>query len=426
MARHPLLSVGSIIASMSLNAVGSGIIFTYVPYILTHNAFPAWVAGSMVTAIAGGGIAGCLIAGPLIRRVGHARAFACFMAIVILSVWIIALGVQPAAWIGSRVLYGVASNGIFIVAQSWLNEAAENHWRGRAMSFFYMAYVLSLGIGAFAFGFMPSDGNLPALMAISFAALAVLPISLTRLKTPPPPEWVEINLRAAWRISPVGMVGILTAGGLTMLVQGFTPIYVTRNGFGQQDVALLTFLMQFGMLGVQYPLGMLSDRIDRRRVLIGTCLLIAGMAAIAAMIGFGQFALVALIFAIWAGATETIYSVANAHANDRAEPGTFVALASTMLVAWSTAAFVAPLVVTTLTPVFGPKTFMYAVVVLALCYAVFVAIRLTMREAIPPEETDQFEIKTAQVPDVTALVVPEEELTGEDARKNQTVSSFSE
>jgi MFS family permease len=163
---------------------------------------------------------------------------------------------------------------------------------------------------------------------------------------------------------------------------------------------------------VQYPLGVLSDRIDRRRVLIGTCVLIAVMAGVASMIGFGQFGLIALIFAIWAGATETIYSVANAHANDRAEPGTFVALASTMLVAWSIAAFVAPLVVTSLTPVFGPKTFMYAVVVLAFAYAVFVAIRLRMREAIPPEETEQFEMMTAQVPDVTGLVVSEEELTG--------------
>ena len=417
MARHPLLSVSSIIASMSLNAIGSGIVFTYVPYILTHNDFPPWIAGSMVTAIAGGGIAGCLIAGPLISRVGHARAFSCFMAIVILSVWIIALGIHPLAWIGSRVLYGVASNGIFIVAQSWLNEAAENHWRGKAMSFFYMAYVISLGFGAFAFGFMPSDGNLPALMAICFAALAVLPIGLTQLKTPPPPEWIAINPRAAWRISPVGLIGILTAGGLTMLVQGFTPIYVTSNGFGQKDVSLLSFIMQFGMLGVQYPLGALSDRIDRRQVLIGTCVLIAGAASVAAVIGFTHFALVALTFAVWAGATETIYSVANAHANDRADSGTFVALASTMLVAWSTAAFVAPLVVTMLTPVFGPKTFMYGVVVLALAYGAFVAIRLTMRGAIPPSQTESFEMKTAQVPDVTGLVVPEEELAATQDKK---------
>ena len=418
MARHPLLSVSSIIASMSLNAVGSGIIFTYLPFILTRNDFPPWIAGSMVTAMAGGGIAGCLIAGPLIRRVGHARTFACFIAIVILSVLVIAIGINPLAWLGSRVLYGVASNGLFIVSQSWLNEAAENQWRGRAMAFFYMAYVISIGIGAFAFGFMPTDGNIPALIAIGFAALAVLPVGLTRLKTPPPPEWVSINLRAAWRVSPVGMVGILTAGGLTMLVQGFTPIYATNNGLDQRDVALLSFVMQFGMLGVQYPLGALSDRIDRRKVLIGTCALIVGAAGVASMTGFAQFALVALVFAVWAGATETVYSVANAHANDRADPSTFVALASTMLIAWSTAAFVGPLVVTTLTPIFGPKTFMYAAMVLALAYAGFIAVRLTMRQAPLADETEQFEMMTAQMPDVTGLVVPEEELAEDQKAKD--------
>lgn len=407
MAISPLLSVGSIIGSMALNAVGSGIIFTYVPFALAQNDYPAWVAGAMVTAIAGGGIAGGLVAGPLIRRVGHARIFSFFVALVIIAAWIIALGVDPVAWIGSRTLYGIAMNGLFVVAQSWINDASQNEWRGKAMSFFYMAYVIALGFGAFAFGYMPADGNMPALITIFCSAVAIIPVGLTRLPSPPPPEKVTIDIVQAWQTSPVGLVGVLASGGLSMMVQGFTPIYAAANGFGQKDIALLLFVMQFGMLGVQYPLGVLSDRIDRRLVLVATCVLIAAMGTIALLSGFTVFVYIAITFAVWAGAIETVYSVANAHANDRAGPGEYVTLASTMLIAWSVSAFVFPLMVTVLTPVLGPKAFMYGAIALALAYGAFVLLRLRQTSPVPSSATENFELMTAQMPDVTALVNPD-------------------
>jgi len=402
-----LLSVGSIIASMTMNAIGSGILFAYVPFALTRDEFAPWVAGSMVTAVAGGGILGCFIAGPLIRRVGHARVFACFVAFVIIAAWLIALGVHPVSWIAARAIYGMAMNGLFIVAQSWINDAAQNHWRGKALSFFYMAYVIGWGSGAFLFGQIPAEGNLPPLITILFAALGILPVGLTRLPNPPPPEKVSIDLAKAWRTSPVGMVGVMAAGGLSMLVQGFTPIYAAGAGYGQQDIGTLLFVMQLGMLGVQYPLGALSDRIDRRIVLIVACLMITAMAVIGQGMGLGNFIAVALVFAIWAGATETIYSVANAHANDRAGPGDYVPLASAMLIAWSVAAFVFPLVVTAVTPILGPTAFIHFVIGLALAYAAFVLVRLRKARPVPPAATENFEMMTAQAPNVAGLVNPE-------------------
>lgn len=378
--------------------------FAYVPYTLTANEYPSWIAGSAVTAIAAGGVVGCLIAGPLIRRVGQARVFACFAALVIFSFALIAFGVDSYTWLASRFLYGLASNGNFIVTQSWLNHSSDNSWRGRAMSVFYMAYVLGMGAGSFLFGTLPDEGSMAPLVAIVFATLGILPIGLTRLETPPPPERVDINIARTWRISPVGLIGIFASGGLSMLVQGFTPIYAAGNGYGQKDVALLMFLMQLGMLAVQLPLGALSDRMDRRVVLAGTCVLVATMAFTAAISPLASLLVAAMVFAVWSGATETIYSVANAHANDRADPEDFVPLASTMLVSWSAAAFVVPAAVTALSPVFGPKTFMYAAVVMAGITAMFVIYRLTQRDAVPEAETENFELRSAQMPNAEVLV----------------------
>ena len=399
-----LFSITAIVVSMTFVAIGNGIMLAYVPYVLSRAGAPSWIPGAAVTAIAFGGLIGCVIAGPVIRRVGHARAFSCSMALVLIAAFLVALGVNPVLWVVARGIYGVAGNANFIIAQSWLNHAADNRWRGKAMSFFYMAYVLGLGVGAWLFGQMPADGNVAPLVTIFVTTLALLPIGLTTLPTPPAPARVSVDFPMAWRNSPVALIGVLASGGLSMVVQGFTPIYAATNKVGQADVALLMFVMQFGLIFVQYPLGTLSDRIDRRIVLIATCLLIAGTAVAALFVSFQAFVILMIVFALWAGAVESVYSIANAHANDRTDPEDFVPLASTLLVAWSTAATLVPLGVTALTPVFGEKTFIYAVIAVALLYAAFVAHRMRLRETVPPQERETFEIRSAQVPNAGALV----------------------
>ncbi|MCA1438714.1 MFS transporter [Ensifer sp. IC4062] len=406
-ARHgspsSLMSIASIVASMTAVAIGNGMMLAYVPFVLTRSEAPDWVPGAAVTAIAFGGLLGCIMAGPLIRRVGHARAFSCSMALVILAAVLISLGVHPLLWIFARGLYGAAANTNFIITQSWLNHASDNHWRGKAMALFYMAYVIGLGAGAWLFGRIPVDGNLAPIVTIFFTAIAILPIGLTRLPTPPTPGKVSIDFALAWRNSPVALIGVLASGGLSMLVQGFTPIYAAANAVSQTNVATLMFVMQFGLLVIQYPMGALSDRIDRRIVLIATCALIvaAGLAALVA--SFDSLLLLILVFALFAGAVETVYSIANAHANDRTDPADFVPLASTMLVAWSTGATVVPMLVTALTPAFGAQLFIHATILVAILYAVFVLVRLRIRERVPPQLCDTFELRSAQVPNARAF-----------------------
>ncbi|MBR0557402.1 MFS transporter [Ciceribacter sp. L1K23] len=410
------LSIAAIVLSMTSVAIGNGMMFAYVPFVLATTEAPTWMAGAAVTAVAFGGLVGCVIAGPLIRRVGHARLFACSMALVIFAAVMIAAGTNPLVWVLARGLYGVAGNTNFIISQSWLNHAADNSWRGKAMSGFYMAYVFGIGFGAWLFGQIPASGNLAPLATIAFTALAILPIGLTRLPTPPAPARVSIDLKLAWSSSPVGLIGVLAAGGLSMVVQGFTPIYAAANNVGQQEVALLMFVMQFGLIFIQYPMGVLSDRIDRRIVLIATCLLIAVTAAVSLTVSFSQILILMVVFAVFAGAVETVYSIANAHANDRTEPEDYVSLSSTLLVAWSAAATIVPLLVTMLTPVFGETTFIYAALIVALAYAGFVTLRLGRQKPVPAEAREGFEILSAQVPNATVITDPSVEKPGEGER----------
>jgi MFS family permease len=329
------------------------------------------------------------------------------MAMVIIAAVLIAADLPPLWWIFARGIYGAAANVNFIIAQSWLNHAASNEWRGRAMSFFYMAYVLGLGCGAWIFGQIPTDGNLAPLAVVFFTSLAILPIGLTRLPNPPAPAHVNVDLKMAWRISPVGLIGVLASGGLSMVVQGFVPIYAATNQVQQTDIALLMFVMQTGLLFVQYPLGILSDRMDRRYVLLIACVIIvvAGMAAFFS--SFSYLYLLMFVFMVFGGSVETVYSIGNAHANDRADPGDFVPLSSTLLVAWSTAATIVPLAVTMLTPILGGRTFIVAAMAVAVAYAIFVLQRLKERGPAPEEERESFGVRSAQLPNAGALTEPE-------------------
>jgi MFS family permease len=398
-------SIASIVISMTISAIGSGIMATYVPFVLTQEGATS-AARLAVPTLAFGGLIGCVLAGPLIRRVGHARLFACSMAMVIIAAVLVAADLPPAWWVLARGIYGAASNVNFIIAQSWLNHAASNEWRGRAMSFFYMAFVLGLGGGAWLFGQVPSGNNLAPLIVVFVTALSILPIGLTRLPNPPAPASVSVDIRKAWRISPVGLVGVLASGGLSMVVQGFTPIYATLNGVGQQDIALLMLVMQTGLLFIQYPLGIISDRLDRRVVLLITCgiIVVAGFAAL--LVSFSTFVLLMIVFLVFGGAVETVYSVANAHASDRADPGDFVPLSSTLLVAWSTAATIVPLCITFLAPVFGQQTFIYAIILVALAYGLYVVWRLKERGPAPEEERESHEVRSAQMPNAAVITEP--------------------
>lgn len=394
----PLLAVSSIIISMSIVAVSSGLMFAWLPVRLASLDFAPWVAGSMIMAMTFGGIIGCLATGPVVSRCGHARAFSVMAGLEIIGFLVIGLFPEPAVWLAARILYGFAVTGLFIIAQSWLNDATENAWRGRVIAIFFTSYVMCIGFGSLILRFAPLEGATVPILCAVIVTLGIFPTAFTRLPAPGPPESIKVAFRAVWQISPVGLTGLFCVGGLTMLIQGFAPIYATSIGYSKEQVGLLLFLMQFGMLAIQMPLGMWSDRTDRRRILLLASALVCLLAVTTLSLSDPAFWLIVILFGIWAGATESIYSIASAHANDRADPQYYVSLSSTLLIAWSISGFIIPSIATALTPVFGPRFFMVLAAVLAGFYGLFVLMRLRLSDPVPEPETEPYVAIGAQLP----------------------------
>ena len=411
-APTPLIAIASVIVSMALIAIGNGLMFAYIPVRLGVEGFdPTW-AGLIVTGLSAGGLAGCILTGPLVRRVGHARAFMVLSALIALSNAAIGAGPHPLLWIGARALYGFAICGLFIVAQSWLNDAVANAIRGRVMAFFYVAYVAGLGVGYATLALVDIKTADAPLIGIAFTALSILPVGMTRLAQPPAPQAASVALGRAWRISPVGVAGMLAVGGLSMSISGFAPIHATAKGYSQADVALLLSVMPLGTLILQLPFGWISDRTDRRYVLIGA----SALAAVAGMfaLGFDGGALPALlvIYVLWDGASESIYSLSSAHAADRAGKDDMVALSSSLLFAWSLSGFIVPGIVTALSAAFGTQAFIYVAVVIACAFCLFVLLRVFTTQAVPATETGSFAPMTAQAPLPVELAYAPDEIAG--------------
>ncbi len=236
------------------------------------------------------------------------------------------------------------------------------------------------------------------LIGIAFTAISILPVGLTRLTQPPPPTAASVALAKAWRISPVGLAGMLAVGGLSMSLSGFAPIHATAKGYSQGDVALLMAAMPIGTLLLQFPLGWLSDRTDRRYVLIGSTSMAAAAGLAALGLDGGPLVLLLVVYLLWDGAVESVYSLASAHAGDRASKEELVALSSSLLFAWSLSGFVVPGIVTGLSAVWGTQAFIYVAVVIALAYALFVAGRVITTRPVPTAETGEFTPMTAQAP----------------------------
>ncbi len=405
----PLVAIGSVILSMALVAVGNGLMFAYIPVRLgVEGVDPTW-AGLIVTGLSAGGIAGCVLTGPLVRRVGHARAFMVLSALIALSNAAVGAGAYPILWIAARALYGFAICGLFVVAQSWLNDAVGNAIRGRVLAAFYVAYIAGLGVGYMLLALVDIHTAAVPLIGVAFTALSILPVGLTRLAQPPAPVAASVALGRAWRTSPVGLAGMLAVGGLSMSLAGFAPIHATAKGYSQADVALLMASMPLGTLILQFPLGWLSDRTDRRAVLIGTTLLATAAGLFALGFDGGALGVLIVVYLLWDGATETVYSLASAHAADRADKSEMVALSSSLLFAWSLSGFVVPAIVTGLSALYGTQTFIYVSVGLALAYALFVAWRIVRARPVPAPETGPFQPMTAQAPLPVELA-----FTGED------------
>lgn len=377
----PYLQVSTVVLSMALVAVGNGVLTTLVPMRLHAAGVGGSEIGLIVTAYAAGMLAGCLGSGSVVRRVGHIRAYSAFASLHAVCALLMGAGEQPVAWLALRAVAGFAVTAMFIVTQSWLNAITATEHRGRVMALFYVSFTASTGAGAWLAGRLGASGPEPFGVAAAVFAVSVTLIALTRLEAPPPPRRSRVDVRAVWAVSPLGLVGVFASGALGMTFVGIGPAWGALEGIEPAVIGTLMACTQGGNLAIQWPLGWLSDRIDRRYVIFVAAALVLASSASVLLLGVGALVPVALAFAVFGGAAESLYALSTAQANDHAGADDYVTVTSTLLVAWSVGATLGPMLGTAAMQAGGPGGLFVYFLCVGASIAAFAVLR---KHARPP------------------------------------------
>src|SRR4051812_34109058 len=219
-------------------------------------------------------VIGSLRGGPLIRRVGHIRAFAALGAIASTAALLHLLVIDPYVWVVARAMTGFCFAGLFMVVESWVNAAATARMRGQVLSLYGMTGLMAGIGGQLLLPAADPAGFRPFCIIATIIAFALVPIALTRSAAPArPEEKVRISLRRLYRQSPFGIVAAFLCGVTTAAFFSLGPVWAQRRGL---DMRAIAAFMSCGTLGgflTTWPLGWLSDRIDRRTVIIGAAVM---------------------------------------------------------------------------------------------------------------------------------------------------------
>jgi MFS family permease len=382
-ARTPVRSGRNVLpplAGAALAACGSGLIHTLLPLRLLQAGYASDEIGLVATGFSAGFLAGCLANPYLIRSVGHVRAYGVSAACVAAS--ILAYDWQPPllVMVVLSVAMGHAASGMSVVTESWLNELSAPAWRGRLLTAYVLELALFYGIGQFlALDLDVASSRMLIVPAVLYV-LALVPVAGVSVGSPAPPATIRLDLTTSFRIAPVGAVSCLYTGLVSSTFSAIGPLWGTEFGLGQRSVVFLMAAGQVGGLVLQYPLGLVSDRLDRRWVLVAMS--VAAMAVSAGFLEIGvgtSLPVVIVLCAIFGGVVESFYPIGVAHASDRADPASYVAVSSNLLLLWALGGTIGPLAGTAALSRVGPAGFFWYALALSAGFLVFALWRIRRR-----------------------------------------------
>lgn len=340
-----LAPVAALLISVSILLTGQGLQGTLLPVRASLEDFSTISIGTMAAAYFFGFTVGCLYGGELVRRVGHVRVFLAMSALASAAPLLHGLIIQTAVWGALRMLTGFCFAVLYVVIESWLNERADNENRGIVFSTYAMITLTVLAAGQMMTLLYDPSGLQLFIIASILVSISAVPVALSTSKTPEQPHSVAVNLPRLFQISPSGALGCLVTGLANGAFWGLAPIFATSLG---NDVSLAAWFMTSAVLGGaigQWPLGLLSDRIGRRKVLVGVALLGAAVGiALFVLSPVLDFLTANLLGAFWGALAFPLYTIAVAYSNDFADPGEYVNVSSGLLLMYGVGAIIGPFV----------------------------------------------------------------------------------
>ncbi len=369
---------------------GNGLQGTLLAVRGNMEGFSLTLVGLLMSAYFIGFIGGCRVAPRMVKRAGHIRSFTALASIASASALAHILAVEAPIWIILRGISGFCLAGLYMILESWINEAATNETRGRILSVYRITDLTAATLGQMLLAAGdPSQFTLFAIVSI-LISLALVPVAMTTTTAPRPISDARLDLKKIVRISPLAAAGCLAVGLANGAFWAVGAVYVQRLGYEVSAVALFMSTVVIAGAISQYPLGLASDRVDRRMVIITVAAACTASGVLLAMTGgMSLWTLIAggCAFGFFAMPQ---FGLAVAHANDRAEPDEYVSLNAGLLLLYGAGAVAGPVLGPLAMEFLGTSAlFLYTSSIYA-ALTLFGLFRLTQRDAVREEDREDF------------------------------------
>jgi len=372
--------------------MGNSLVITLLTIRLHEQDISTWLIGLVSASYYLGFLLGGFRIERFIVRVGMIRAYATFGSVLAVSIMLHGLWTSPWIWIFLRIIGGYCIAGLYIVIEGWLISRSTVRTRGQILAFYSIALYGSQAIGQYLLTLSNPQTLIPFCIATIFCALSVVPLSMTYVESPNIEEPSALSLRKLFNISPTGVLATLCAGLILGAVYGMMPLFLAETNHSVDQVAMLMSITIFGGMALQYPIGRLSDYIERRIVIISVSLI--AVVCSLGIITFGEtnITLLAIMLFLLGGMIFPIYPLAISHACDVLDRKDFIAATQGLVFVYGLGAVFGPVTGSGFIKTIGPIGLFYFFILICILLVLFSSYRRIKRKIfkISDEEKQGF------------------------------------
>ncbi|MCX7560052.1 MFS transporter [Sulfitobacter sp. F26204] len=413
-----LTSAWALLLGMGLLMIGNGMQGTLLGIRGALEGFSTFEMSIVMSSYFVGFLGGSRMAPGMIRRVGHVRVFAALASMISAVMILYPTFPNLVVWSLGRVLIGFCFSAVYVVAESWLNNAANNSNRGQALSLYMMVQTLGIVIAQALLLTADPSGFVLFVIPSVLVSLAVTPILLSISPTPAFDTTKPMSLRELVNFSPLGCVGMFLLGGVFSAQFGMAPVYGAEAGLSVAQISMFVATFFVGSVLLQFPIGWISDRMNRR-TLIAIVSIFGALGSFVGMLLGHVFPVLLVSAFVVGGMSNPLYSLLIAHTNDFLEHEDMAAASGGMVFINGLGAIAGPVITGWMMGTsLGPGGFYLFTAALFIVLALYAAYRATQREAIPAEETGDYVPLTAAATGIAMEYAQEIALEAEQDTQN--------
>jgi MFS family permease len=363
--------------------LGDGLQGTLLAVRADLEGFSATLTGLVMSTFYIGFLIGSIMTPRITIKVGHIRVFAAYAAISSTAILIQSLAVTVPLWIAMRLISGFCFAGLYIVAESWLNDRATNETRGKLLSLYMVVTYIGIGAGQLLLNLAnPLEFQLFILISI-LISVAVVPLLLSAGSPPTFHDSVRISLFELFRLTPLGIVSMFAVGLVTATFFALGPVYAQRIGLNIRDTSYFMTAAVIGTVLLQGPIGALSDRFDRRKVLTIVTILTSVTALICIPAEQVSIPVLFLAIALFGGLAFPLYSVCIAYTNDHLKPNQMIAASGALVLVSGLGAIAGPILVAMIMDTYGNQAMFWSIAAVHALTGVFAIYRMIRSAPVP-------------------------------------------